>query len=578
LNALTLGILIIANAVGITPSPLMEARSDYEKYHALSRQMENMIPFPQGTANKRPGTEYVNPMEVVTFIAGSTIYDSFVVDYEDLIIIDSDGEYVPAGGTAYKPADWDLGGGIIKVGIPWAGHDFKVGEWIYLTNSTLQSNAHAPYTTTNGMEVIDVSASAIFVQLDVFTAEVFAGDEVATRFARIDLVGTRARESRQFGNYIYSTVDAEVALPTVITRIDVSDWTEEIDFFETRVGGWSTTDFGVYLRQSSDADFLYISVVRVGSYSNSYIYKYQLSDGTLLGYSPRLYHPEAMDIDDSDRLWARCYTEGLCTLNLSDMAVDTSYEAARTYAVNPLPRTTASKTFGSIGSAENGCLLLTYEDETTGNQVIGTFGNQTSNATNLYNAWPVQVKCDLVDGDDYVFYFTDSDVLVGNGKTFRSVCYNNGYVYARSETVTHEGVQTNVFRWQFTVSQAGNISLADFDQYYIANLRNISVGVDGYIWGVMANPPAVDQLVKYDDNMDVVASLDMGFDLTTSTVLHWMPLLDEVTEASVVAVADTDPTTAYRLIPFEYSTDDAYILGFGDSSLGFYRAGAQIDE
>jgi hypothetical protein len=40
-------------------SPLLNAREDLSKYHGGLSQMENMIPLPQGAAQKRPGTVYV---------------------------------------------------------------------------------------------------------------------------------------------------------------------------------------------------------------------------------------------------------------------------------------------------------------------------------------------------------------------------------------------------------------------------------------------------------------------------------------------------------------------------------------
>ncbi len=40
-------------------SPLLNAREDLSKYHSGLSLMENMIPLPQGAAEKRPGTVYV---------------------------------------------------------------------------------------------------------------------------------------------------------------------------------------------------------------------------------------------------------------------------------------------------------------------------------------------------------------------------------------------------------------------------------------------------------------------------------------------------------------------------------------
>ena len=40
-------------------SPLVKAREDLSKFHSGLATMENMIPLPQGAAQKRPGTKYV---------------------------------------------------------------------------------------------------------------------------------------------------------------------------------------------------------------------------------------------------------------------------------------------------------------------------------------------------------------------------------------------------------------------------------------------------------------------------------------------------------------------------------------
>jgi len=69
LKKLILILLLVSSAFGYNPSitsfnagqvsPLMEARSDFQKYNASSRILENMFVTVQGPALKRPGTKYI---------------------------------------------------------------------------------------------------------------------------------------------------------------------------------------------------------------------------------------------------------------------------------------------------------------------------------------------------------------------------------------------------------------------------------------------------------------------------------------------------------------------------------------
>jgi hypothetical protein len=69
----------IKSFTGGQASPLMEARTDFEQYYTLSRKMENMIPFPQGTANKRPGTKYISPIPIA--LGGSHNIDTICYQF-----------------------------------------------------------------------------------------------------------------------------------------------------------------------------------------------------------------------------------------------------------------------------------------------------------------------------------------------------------------------------------------------------------------------------------------------------------------------------------------------------------------
>ena len=46
--------------------------------------------------------------------------------------------------------------------------------------------------------------------------------------------------------------------------------------------------------------------------------------------------------------------------------------------------------------------------------------------------------------------------------------------------------------------------------------------------------------------------------------------------SDLTAAFSTDDTTPIRLIPFEYATADAYVLGFGHGFVSFFKNGAQV--
>jgi hypothetical protein len=98
----------INNFTGGYFSPLMEARSDFgrkedgtSKYQTGCRQLENMIVFPQGTANKRPGTKLINAMPVEVCFDNTAAYPT---------LHELDASEIPA--KPEEPADTALSGAI----------------------------------------------------------------------------------------------------------------------------------------------------------------------------------------------------------------------------------------------------------------------------------------------------------------------------------------------------------------------------------------------------------------------------------------------------------------------------------
>lgn len=68
-------------------TPKIDARSDTEKYAGGCRRLENMIPSVFGSAERRPGTEFISNTAVLgTMITNIIAYENVGVCYEDDVI------------------------------------------------------------------------------------------------------------------------------------------------------------------------------------------------------------------------------------------------------------------------------------------------------------------------------------------------------------------------------------------------------------------------------------------------------------------------------------------------------------
>ena len=83
--------IIQNNFVGGELSPLMDARTDIDKYYSGCRSLQNCLVYPQGGAFKRPGTEYVAEVpdstkttRLIPFRYSDT--DAYVIEFSDNLI------------------------------------------------------------------------------------------------------------------------------------------------------------------------------------------------------------------------------------------------------------------------------------------------------------------------------------------------------------------------------------------------------------------------------------------------------------------------------------------------------------
>lgn len=102
-------------------SPLLDARSDLEKYSNGCKTLENMIPLTQGAATRRPGTEYISEVlnqsyepRLITFARSNALAytlefgENYMAVYYDSAPVTLSVGDIPAwsNSTHYIPGDW----------------------------------------------------------------------------------------------------------------------------------------------------------------------------------------------------------------------------------------------------------------------------------------------------------------------------------------------------------------------------------------------------------------------------------------------------------------------------------------
>lgn len=88
-------------------SPLMNPRTDFDKYYSGCHTLENLLVLPQGGVAKRPGTYYVastksnGQARLIPFIA--SVSEAYVLEFGDQYIrFYSNGQQIESGGAAYE--------------------------------------------------------------------------------------------------------------------------------------------------------------------------------------------------------------------------------------------------------------------------------------------------------------------------------------------------------------------------------------------------------------------------------------------------------------------------------------------
>ncbi len=526
-------------------TPLMEARSDFQKYNSANRILENMLVYPQGPAFRRPGTRYITEQGPATF---SELYGDYKMTYisDNAAIWGVPLDFITRTTLVLDTADVNnVGGGI--VGLPCIGHPFASGDVIWIAGTTHYENSH---TLTSGTTANELQFT------DTYNAETFNGDETVVEYILLpSSLGRMTQDSS--GNLYYGhTYISE----SCVVKIE-TDGTIVTDFFSPD-GGWSIGKTISGIEVSSDNLYLYAYT------DEKKLYKFNLSDGseiwqvttgTTRGYD--------IFLDADDNVYIPNSGTG-SILTIWNMAKFTAADGTKTVFDLMGERKTSSAT-GNLPYAvcvddDMGIVIV------GGAQVIATIYYELDNSL-IYNL----AKRDL--GNTEGVQITLGDTYTAGVQTFtRNIATNcvvtyNGFIYVLipgnltiykldSDLTVKEEVPAPDYAIGIFVDLAGNIVIVNQDRtspyrndifwWYDADLNFLKTSTEDYYnlmfisWDSLVGGPYIEGNVAFYPGIREVSS-----------------------EFFIEAGADT----ALRLIPCEHSTNLAYVLSLGDKYMGFYR-------
>lgn len=541
-------------------SPLMEARYDFglrddgsSKYRSGCRTLENMIPFPQGTANKRPGTKLMaqRPIE--------GIYEEPYASYK-LTYISENGHIYGFPITNTTVSGLDAGVAVINngdgtVSLPFTGHPFEDGWTVYVTGTAggVYNGVETVVAGSEGTNYIKITAA--------YGALTCTGNERVLRYFNLDSgAGECVQDSS--GNVYYGSGWTGDSYVTKIT----TDGTLSYPFTGTGwpiAGVWGT--WGI--RVSKDNQFLYVML----KYTSNRLYKFNLSTGVEIWSVTGIPSCYDMELDDDGNVYIGSggdYSPGLW------------YRYPAKFSAEDGTKT-------NLTNSRDG-VYDTYVDDDMGVVIFGGNSSQYAEGhiwheytddknihmVNLDGTNPKSVRLGdmhLVSGD---LYATDT---IGKGQIWTY----DGYIYiVNSATETLYKLDTDL-----------NIKATKTVDYLAGGYYDL--------WGNLVLVSA--------DWADTIGTVLTWCDpstletLATEALSHYSPISPMKTwEASVggayqqgdaffwPGITASDPAIywptisdvedfAIKIIPFEFSTDDSYILEFGENYIGFYRAGEQIE-
>lgn len=503
----------------------MKVRHDLDRTSMGSETLDNILIRPQGMAYKRPGTEYI-----------ASVYGTYTAPvpevpatYNFTYISENANLWgVPVGDGVMAGLDVDVavdvGGGI--VGLPFTGHPFTIGETILITGTT----------NYNGGFTVEAGTTDSQLQItDTYVSETFDGTELAAKKIAGLTSGTANMVSDSDGNLYYGHVWL-AAEDTYITKIK-TDNTLVYDFLNTGAiwpiagGTGQTTGLAI----TPDDKYLYIWLDIDAPTDWGFMEKYDLATGDREWRSTGVTWPGSdIDIDADNNVYAADFASVIKYASADgsqtpftdippgyEMRVDDDLGIVISagYGFDPLVNFYVRKLDNSGGDSMNigGNYFIARNGVLTHDGYIYVIA-QTPDPTLYKISW---------DGTSLAIVDSVAGPAYGVGIYFD--LYDNLVV-----------INQNYFTAQTSI-----LYFYDTDLAYIGK-------IDG-----MESTMLATWSLGYYGRGDIVFDGDLG---TPGVTGGWS-----------YAGFDPNDRDNIRLIPFEYSTDDAYVLDFGHEYIGFLR-------
>lgn len=529
-------------------SPDLHGRIDARKYYSGCRILENFFVWTQGPVEKRRGTYFVAEVGGEIFPAVPEVPEvpgTYTITY-----ISENGKIwgIPLLGTDIRSLDIgaparEVGGGI--VGLPFTNHPFSVGQVIRISGVEYGvPNYHGEHTLTAGTSTNELQIAT------AYRAEVFTDSARVVQYILMN-GGTGRMAEDEDGNLYYGHIYGN---GTYLTKIE-TDGTLVYDFFEPD-GGWDdegSTTAGVAV--TSDNLYIYLYLV-----SSRLLYKFDLGDGS--------------------EIWK----VATATANGNEIAVDSNnnvYVCNSATDATPSGEHSLSKFDASDGTetdfteahGEYAC----WVDNDMGLVFTGGFAIYLEGDSD-YCSWNVHAR--QFDGSGGAKVQLGDPILIKAGwyrtLTVASgcICTLNGYVYVLCNEILYKlDTDLNI------VSQTASIEYA--------------VGLFPNLWDhiviVCQDPVNVvtDILRLYDEDLTYVKTIG---DFYLTMLRSWDSTIGAAYiqgNASHIGTLGTPSTPAVpaleafsnglaeippaRLLSFEHSEEDGYVIEAGTGYMRFYK-------
>ncbi len=533
-------------------TPLLEGRSDFQKYNSASRTLENVFVYAEGPVTRRPGTRYITqvPGEIIGFEPPDANYNWMVVIPEwgnasartNLKII------YGYNGVHVSVADINNIGGDLW-GIPTVGHPFVSGQQIEIVGSsaaiddfyTLQAQ-----TTANELVISDN---------EDFSSITFDGTERVHLARDIYPEAMWSGRCATDGTYIYYPCYRENTYASCVMRFDVNG-TVDTNWKVNPANGWSTPSSNLNIGLSvfvvdNSTNVIVVSAKPTFPFSFR-ITKAAISDGSEIWQINASFYRYAMPAVDDNFIY---------TAPLNDPTPASGY--VRKYSIVD----------GSFQGTLTGMLSMNRDLVVSQGVVVGCRERATGSVEKDCNIaiWDideeeVRARVTLTDVDDEC-YWAD----VRNDHIYTTYKESGGYNIAKID------LQGNIIAQALTSFSETNQIIS---QYWRFDNKFCVVA----LMSASANDSDGDYIEVFDEDL-VSEGLMLNTGRTYGTTFSYWPKKHPLTimivdgvlrdydwvkeQIDTLNITDADETV--RLIPFEHSTDDAYALGLGDSYMSFFR-------